>query len=26
MHNGKQYRIGTDQPKELHNALNSVLA
>ena len=26
LHNGKQYRIGTDEPKELHNALNSVLA
>ena len=25
MHNGKQYRIGTDQPNELHNAINSVL-
>ena len=25
MHNGKQYRIGTDQPKELQNAINSVL-
>ena len=25
MDNGKQYRIGTDQPNELHNAINSVL-
>ena len=26
LHNGKQYRIGTDEPKKLHNAINSVLA
>ena len=25
MHNGKQYRIGTDQPKELQHAINTVL-
>ena len=25
MHNGKQYRIGTDQPNRLQSAINSVL-
>ena len=25
LNNGKQYRIGTDEPKELHKAINSVL-
>ena len=25
LNNGKQYRIGTDEPKELHKAINSAL-
>lgn len=25
LNNGKQYRIGTDEPQELHKAINSVL-
>ena len=25
MHNGKQYRIGTDQPNELENAISTVI-